>query len=66
MCAHALTEIGKSSASSGHTVRKLAFRWRESREGERETGWEREKEERDAGGRDGLKFHNPAVTDTLD
>lgn len=68
MCAHALTEIGKSSASFGHTDRKLAFRrgGAGSRERERERQDGREKEMGDRRGRDGLKFHNPAVSDTLD
>jgi len=47
VCAHALTEIGKSSASSGHTDRKLAFQWVGTwveKEKKRQSGREKEKE----------------------
>lgn len=72
MCAHALTEIGKSSASSGHTDRKLAFEGmarglrERGRKRNGESEGEREREGETVGERDGLKFHNPAVSDTLD
>ena len=60
MRAHALTEIGKSGASFEHTDRKLVF-W-----GVGAKDIEKEKEKAYCRGRDALKFHNPAVSDTLD